>query len=94
MPVRWRLWHRVGRFSNLLATYALWWRLLALVERQSRFWCQSAKVGLTYPSLLGIEETRRHLARQQETARDILGQFGPRAAPLTAVVEMLAGRDK
>ncbi len=49
---------------------------------------------LTYPSLLGIEETRRHLARQQETARDILGQFGLRAAPLTAVVEMLAGRNK
>ena len=54
----------MGRFSNLLATYALWWRLLALVERQSRFWCQSAKVGL----ILGLAMAAPRQAGKQESA--------------------------
>lgn len=55
---------------------------------------KDAAIGkLTYPSLLGLDDTRRHLARQQEIARNILHELGPAAHNLAAVVEMLAGRE-
>ncbi len=55
---------------------------------------KDAAIGkLTYPSLLGLDETRRHLSRQQEISRKILRELGPAAQRLAAVVEMLAGRE-
>ncbi len=55
---------------------------------------KDAAIGkLTYPSLLGLDETRRHLARQQEIAAGILHKLGERAADLAAVVHMLANRE-
>ncbi len=55
---------------------------------------KDAAIGkLTYPSLLGLDETRRHLLRQQEIAGKILIELGPPANRLAAVVEMLAGRE-
>lgn len=55
---------------------------------------KDAAIGkLTYPSLLGLDEARRHLSRQQEIARKILLELGPTAHRLAAVVEMLAGRE-
>ena len=46
-PANWRPWHRTWRYQIPEFPMSLWYRLLALVERQSLFLCQSAKVGLT-----------------------------------------------
>ncbi len=47
---------------------------------------------LTYPSLLGVEKTREHLAKQQSIAENIVGQLGDRAGSLRDLVHFLAAR--
>ena len=47
---------------------------------------------LTYPSLLGVNKTRQHLAKQQSIAEDIVAELGYRAKNLGELVRFLAGR--
>jgi geranylgeranyl diphosphate synthase type II len=55
---------------------------------------KDAAIGkLTYPSLLGIEESRKHLARQQDIARAMAEKLGPPAEPLAQLVHELAKRE-
>ncbi len=55
---------------------------------------KDAAIGkLTYPSLLGVEESRVHLARQQEIAQTMAARLGPAAEPLAQLVVELARRD-
>ena len=56
---------------------------------------KDAQIGkLTYPVLLGIEETRRHLAQQQEIAEKLSSKLGPAAEPLALLAQSLAKRDR
>ncbi len=56
---------------------------------------KDADIGkLTYPVLLGVEQTRAELTRQQKLAEHALAQLGPAAEPLSVVVHALASRDK
>jgi geranylgeranyl diphosphate synthase, type II len=56
---------------------------------------KDAQIGkLTYPVLLGVEETRRHLAQQQEIAEKLAAKLGPSAEPLALLVQSLARRDR
>ncbi|HTV48442.1 MAG TPA: farnesyl diphosphate synthase [Phycisphaerae bacterium] len=56
---------------------------------------KDAQIGkLTYPVLLGVEETRRHLAQQQEIAEKLAAKLGPAAEPLVLFVQSLAKRDR
>jgi geranylgeranyl diphosphate synthase, type II len=56
---------------------------------------KDAQIGkLTYPVLLGIEETRRHLAQQQEIAEKLSAKLGPAAQPLALLAQSLAKRDR
>ena len=56
---------------------------------------KDADIGkLTYPVLLGVEQTRAELDRQQKLAEHALAQLGPAAEPLSLVVHALARRDK
>ena len=56
---------------------------------------KDAHIGkLTYPVLLGVEQTQAELDRQQKLAEEALAQLGPAAEPLSAVVHALARRDK
>ncbi len=55
---------------------------------------KDAAIGkLTYPSLLGVEESRHHLARQVEIAQTMAARLGPTAEPLVQLVHELARRD-
>ncbi|MGC8625185.1 MAG: polyprenyl synthetase family protein [Phycisphaerae bacterium] len=55
---------------------------------------KDAAIGkLTYPSLLGLEKSRAHLARQQEIAQTMAARLGPAAEPLAQLVVALAQRD-
>ncbi|MDA8376754.1 MAG: polyprenyl synthetase family protein [Planctomycetia bacterium] len=55
---------------------------------------KDAAIGkLTYPSLLGVEKSREHLARQQEIAKTMAARLGPPAEPLAQLVVELARRD-
>ncbi len=47
---------------------------------------------LTYPGLLGMDETRRHLAAQVAIAETMVARLGPAAAPLAQLVHYLADR--
>ena len=47
---------------------------------------------LTYPSLLGVEKTRRHLAQQQSIAESIVAELGAKADSLRDLVHFLAAR--
>ncbi len=49
---------------------------------------------LTYPSLLGIAESRRRLQRQQAIAERMTRRIGPRAQRLAEVIHILARRDR
>ena len=56
---------------------------------------KDAHIGkLTYPVLLGVEQTQAELDRQQKLAEEALAQLGPAGEPLSAVVHALARRDK
>ncbi len=56
---------------------------------------KDADIGkLTYPVLLGIEQTQAELHRQQKIAEDVLEHLGAPAEPLSAVVHALARRDR
>lgn len=56
---------------------------------------KDADIGkLTYPVLLGVEQTRAELHRQHKLAERALDQLGPAAEPLSLVVHALARRDK
>ncbi len=56
---------------------------------------KDARIGkLTYPSFLGVEETRRHLRMQQEIAEKMAKKLGRAANPLALVVQTLANRDR
>lgn len=55
---------------------------------------KDAAIGkLTYPSLLGVEQSRIHLARQQEIAQAMAARLGSAAEPLAQLVVELARRD-
>ena len=55
---------------------------------------KDAAIGkLTYPSLLGLEESRQHLAKQVQIAQDMAARLGPSAHPLAQLVIELAQRD-
>lgn len=55
---------------------------------------KDAAIGkLTYPSLLGVGESRHHLARQVEIAQTMAARLGPTAEPLAQLVHELARRD-
>jgi hypothetical protein len=43
--------------------------------------------------LLGVEESRHHLARQVEIAQTMAARLGPTAEPLVQLVHELARRD-
>ncbi|HMD54849.1 MAG TPA: polyprenyl synthetase family protein, partial [Phycisphaerae bacterium] len=56
---------------------------------------KDAQIGkLTYPVLLGIDETRRHLAQQQEITEKLSAKLGPAAEPLALLAQSLAKRDR
>lgn len=47
---------------------------------------------LTYPGLLGIEESKRQVERLQQTAHQALATFGPPAEPLRELCDYIAVR--
>jgi geranylgeranyl diphosphate synthase type II len=47
---------------------------------------------LTFPGVLGIEESRREVSRLESEARAILSALGPSAAPLQRLADFLAIR--
>ena len=49
---------------------------------------------LTYPSLLGIEESRRRAGFLQTQAHDCLRFLGPRSEPLLALLRFVLARDR
>ncbi|MBX3442474.1 MAG: polyprenyl synthetase family protein [Planctomyces sp.] len=53
----------------------------------------AARNKLTYPSLLGVEESRRRARRLVDEARAALEAFGPPARPLLALAEYVVARD-
>lgn len=54
---------------------------------------KDAAIGkLTYPSLLGMEASRQHLAAQVARTDELAGQLGPRAALLAELSHMMANR--
>jgi geranylgeranyl diphosphate synthase type II len=48
---------------------------------------------LTYPGLLGVEESRRHAERLCRDAKDALAPLGPAARPLQALADYVLERD-
>ncbi len=55
---------------------------------------KDAAIGkLTYPTLLGLDKSREHLAQQVQIARDMAERLGPLAEPLAQLVVELAQRD-
>lgn len=55
---------------------------------------KDAAIGkLTYPSLLGLDKSREHLAQQVHIAQNMAARLGPMAEPLSQLVVELAQRD-
>jgi len=49
---------------------------------------------LTYPGVLGVEESRRQIERLRLTARNAVAPFGPRAEPLIELCDYMAVRTR
>lgn len=54
----------------------------------------SANGKLTFPKLLGIDESRRRAAELVDNACDIMKVFGPKAEPLCALARFVCSREK
>ena len=52
-----------------------------------------SKKKATYPSLLGVEESRRRAKELVEAAVDALGTLGPEAGPLREIARFIVARD-
>jgi geranylgeranyl diphosphate synthase, type II len=54
----------------------------------------AARGKLTYPGLLGVEESRRRAALLQDQARDIVRSLGAKAQPLQDLLSFVLARDR
>ena len=65
----------------------------ATPEQMGKRTGKDADIGkLTYPGLLGLEASRKHLAQQVEATDRVVVNLGPRAALLGALSHMMANR--
>jgi len=65
----------------------------ATEEQMGKKTGKDAAIGkLTYPSLIGLEESRKHLAAQVKVTDEVCAKLGPRAGSLRALSHYMANR--
>jgi geranylgeranyl diphosphate synthase type II len=65
----------------------------ATEEQMGKKTGKDAAIGkLTYPSLIGLEESRKHLAAQVAVTDDVCNKLGPRSGTLRALSHYMANR--
>lgn len=69
--------------------------VIATPDQMGKKTGKDAAIGkLTYPSLIGLEESRKHLAAQVAVTDDVCRKLGPRAETLRALSHYMAVRTK